>query len=159
VPASFPLKVLTAEGELLSTDAEMVIVPAADGERGILDRHVPLLAVLKAGPLRVVRPGGDEEIFYISGGFVDVGRERSEGQGGGADKTVVTVLADSGEHAADIDQAQAEEARREAEHALEQRRGAADYADAAANLERSMARVRVAELGRHRRSRRERPQP
>ena len=144
----FPVSVLTAEGELLSTEAEMVVVPAADGEIGILDRHVPLLALLKPGPLRVVR-GSDEDVFYVSGGFVDVGRDEK-------DNTVVTVLADSGEHAADIDEAQAEEARREAERALEQHKGSESFADAAAHLERSVARIRVAELGRRRRSNKER---
>jgi len=126
----------------------MVIIPAADGEIGILDRHVPLLAVLKAGPLRVVN-GADEDVFFVSGGFVDVGRDEK-------DKTVVTVLADSGEHAADIDEAAAQEARRDAERAVEQHRGSEQFADAAAHLERSVARIRVAELGRRRRSNRDR---
>jgi F-type H+-transporting ATPase subunit epsilon len=147
----FPVSVLTAEGELMRTDAEMVVVPAADGEIGILDRHVPLLALLKAGPLRVVS-GRGEDVFYVSGGFVDVGRDED-------DKTVVTVLADSGEHADDIDHAKAEEARREAERQLEQRRGSEDYADAAARLERSVARIRVAELTRRRHSNRDRRPP
>ena len=129
----------------------MVIIPAADGEIGILDRHVPLLALLKAGPLRVVN-GADEDVFFVSGGFVDVGRDEK-------DNTVVTVLADSGEHAADIDEAEAQEARRDAERAVEQHRGSEQFADAAAHLERSVARIRVAELGRRRRSNRERRPP
>ena len=129
----------------------MVIIPAADGEIGILDRHVPLLALLKAGPLRVVN-GADEDVFFVSGGFVDVGRDEK-------DNTVVTVLADSGEHAADIDEAEAQEARREAERAVEQHRGSEQFADAAAHLERSVARIRVAELGRRRRSNRDRRPP
>jgi F-type H+-transporting ATPase subunit epsilon len=136
---------------MLSTRAELVVIPAADGEIGILDRHVPLLALLKPGPLRVVG-GGDEDVFYVSGGFVDVGRDEKN-------NTVVTVLADSGEHAADIDEAQAEQARHEAERQVEQRHGTAEYADAVAHLERSVARIRVAELGKRRRSTRERRPP
>ena len=151
MPPEFPVSVLTAEGELLSTKAEMVVIPAADGEIGILDRHVPLLALLKPGPLRVVN-GADEEVFYVSGGFVDVGRDED-------DKTIVTVLADSGEHAADIDEAQAQEGRREAERQVEQRHGSAEYTDAVAHLERSVARIRVAELGKRRRSNRDRRPP
>jgi F-type H+-transporting ATPase subunit epsilon len=151
LPSRFPVSVLTAEGELLSTEAEMVVIPAADGEIGILDRHVPLLAVLKAGPLRVVN-GADEDVFYVSGGFVDVGRDER-------DATVVTVLADSGEHAADIDEAEAEAARRDAERLLDERKGTEDYAEAAAGLERSVARIRVAELARRRRPNRERRPP
>ena len=147
----FPVSVLTAEGELLSTQAEMVVIPAADGEIGILDRHVPLLALLKPGPLRVVR-GDHEDVFFVSGGFVDVGRDEK-------DNTVVTVLADSGEHASDIDEARAEEARREAERLVEERHGTEGYTDAVAHLERSVARIRVAELGKRRRSTRDRRPP
>jgi F-type H+-transporting ATPase subunit epsilon len=147
----FPVSVLTAEGELMRTDAEMVVVPAADGEIGILDRHVPLLALLKAGPLRVLS-GGAEDVFFVSGGFVDVGRDADN-------NTVVTVLADSGEHADDIDHAQAEEARREAERQVQERRGSEGYADAAARLERSIGRIRVAELTRRRHSNRDRRPP
>jgi F-type H+-transporting ATPase subunit epsilon len=151
MPSNFPVSVLTAEGELLTTDAELVVIPAADGEIGIMDRHVPLLALLKAGPLRVVN-GGDEDAFYVSGGFVDVGRDADN-------NTVVTVLADSGEHAADIDHAQAEEARREAERQLDRHKGTEDYADAAARLERSIARIRVADLSRRGHSNRDRRPP
>ena len=151
MPTEFPVRVLTAEGELLSTEAELVVIPAADGEIGILDRHVPLLALLKPGPLHVVRAGG-EEIFFVSGGFADVGRDENN-------KTVVTVLADSGEHAADIDEARAEESRREAERQVEQRHGTVGYTDAVAHLERSVARMRVAELQKRRHSSRARRPP
>jgi F-type H+-transporting ATPase subunit epsilon len=149
--SAFPVSVLTAEGELLSTEADLVVATAASGEIGILDRHVPLLALLKPGSLRVVR-GGDEDVFFVSGGFLDVGRDEEN-------KTIVSVLADSGEHAADIDQARAEETRREAERQLQQRVSGADYADATARLERSIGRIRVAELGRRRRSNRDRRPP
>jgi F-type H+-transporting ATPase subunit epsilon len=153
MPARFPVSVLTAEGQLYSAEVEFVVVPAAEGELGILDRHEPVLALLKAGPLRI-SPGGiggdDEDVLFVSGGFVDVGRDDE-------DKTVVTVLADSGERAHDIDEARAEEARRRAQQLLSQRLSAQDYAEAAALLERSTARVRVAELGRRRRPKRERP--
>ena len=136
---------------MISTVADLVVVTAASGEIGILDRHVPLLALLKPGPLRVVR-GGDEDVFFVSGGFLDVGRDEKN-------NTVVTVLADSGEHATDIDEARAEEARREAERQLQGRESGEEYADAAARLERSIGRIRVAELSRRRRSNRDRRPP
>lgn len=150
--AKFPVSVLTAEGRLYSAQVEFVVVPAFDGEMGILDRHEPVLALLRAGPLRASPNGmgaGDEDVLFVSGGFVDVGRDEE-------DNTVVTVLADSGERAHDIDEARAEEARRRAQELLSQRLSAQDYAEAAALLERSTARIRVADLGR-RRPRRERP--
>jgi F-type H+-transporting ATPase subunit epsilon len=150
---AFPVSVLTAEGRLHSSEAEFVVVPAADGELGILDRHEPLLALLKAGPLRISKDGvggSDEEILFVSGGFVDVGRDED-------DKTVVTVLADSGERAHDIDEARAEEARRRAQDLLGQKRSQQEMTEAAALLERSTARIRVAELSRRNRPRREPP--
>jgi F-type H+-transporting ATPase subunit epsilon len=153
LPAPFPIKVLTAEGRLYSAEVEFVVVPAAEGELGILDRHEPVLALLKAGPVRITRDGvggSDEEVLFVSGGFVDVGRDED-------DKTVVTVLADSGERAHDIDEARAEEARRRAQELLGQKLSSQEMAEAAALLERSTARIRVAELGRRRTPRRERP--
>jgi F-type H+-transporting ATPase subunit epsilon len=148
----FPVSVLTAEGRLYGAEAEFVVVPAAEGELGILDRHEPLLALLTAGPLRVIKDGvgGDEEVLFVSGGFVDVGRDEN-------DKTVVTVLADTGERAHDIDEARAEEARRRAQDLLAQRLSAVDMAEAAALLERSTVRIKVAELGRRRSPKRDRP--
>lgn len=149
----FPVSVLTAEGRLYSSEAEFVVVPAAEGELGILDRHEPVLALLQAGPLRISKEGlgsGDEEVLFVSGGFVDVGRDED-------DKTVVTVLADSGERAHDIDEARAEEARRRAHELLGQKLSLQEMAEAAALLNRSTARIRVAELSRRRPSRRERP--
>jgi F-type H+-transporting ATPase subunit epsilon len=145
---TFNVSVLTAEGELYNQAAESVVVPAAEGELGVLARHSPLVAILKPGPLRVTT-GADEEVFFVSGGFVDVALEDG--------KTQVTVLADSGERAHDIDEARAEEARKRAKELLSQKLSDEDYAEASALLERSVARVRVAELSRRRRSGRERP--
>lgn len=149
---TFQVNVLTVEGQLYQSDnAEFVVVPAAEGELGVLDRHVPLVATLRPGPLQVKHAGGEEEILFVSGGFVDIAR-------GGDDRTLVTVLADSGERAHDIDEALAEESRKRARELLTRRLSASEYAEAAALLERSAGRIRVAELSRRRRPRRERPE-
>ncbi|HEV3232874.1 MAG TPA: ATP synthase F1 subunit epsilon [Candidatus Dormibacteraeota bacterium] len=144
------LSVLTAEGRLYDAEAEFVVLPAEEGELGILPEHSPIVALLKPGALRAT-VGGEVELFFVSGGFVDVARS-------GAD-TSVTVLADTGERAHDIDEARALEARKRAEAMLAQTLSAEEYAEATALLERSVARVRVAELGRGTRRRRERPLP
>src|SRR5713101_7928134 len=147
------VSVLTAEGGLFDGAADFVVVPGSDGELGILDGHVPLVATLKAGPLRVTA-GGDEDVLFVSGGFVEMGREPGDGA---EERTAVTVLADSGERAHDIDEARAEEARSRAQEMLGQRLSAEEYAAAAAALERSSGRIRVADLARRRGSRTERP--
>jgi F-type H+-transporting ATPase subunit epsilon len=144
------LAVYTAEGRLYDSTAEFVVLPAEEGELGILPEHSPLVALLKPGALRASIGGEEPELFFVSGGFVDVARDGAE--------TRVTVLADSGERAHDIDEARATEARRRAEELLAKTLSAEEYAEASALLERSVARIRVAELGRARR-RRERPTP
>src|ERR1700737_5560738 len=99
MPARFPVSVLPAEGQLYSAEVEFVVVPAAEGELGILDRHEPVLALLKAGPLRV-SPGGigadDEDVLFVSGGFSAVGRDDE-------DKTGATAFAATRERAHDSD--------------------------------------------------------
>jgi len=142
--ASLEARILTAEGELYDAPATFVVVPAAEGELGILPRHSPLVAVLRPGPLRVAHGEDNEEVLFVSGGFVEVGRKPD-------DSTIVTVLADSGERAHDIDEARAEEARRRARELLSQKLSTEQYAEAVALLERSTNRIRVAEIARRRR--------
>jgi len=145
---AFQLSIFTAEGQLYSGDADFVVVPAAEGELGILPRHSPLVALLKPGELRY-KHGGDEDYFFVSGGFVDVARD--------GDATRVVVLADTGERAHDIDEARAQEARRRAEEALKGTLSKEAYAEASALLESATQRVRVAEVARRRRPVRTRP--
>jgi F-type H+-transporting ATPase subunit epsilon len=117
---TYRLQVLTVEGELYHTDdAEFTVLPGADGELGVLDRHVPLVVTLKPGPMTITHGRGEDEILFVAGGFADISRD-PEGN------TVVAVLADAGERAADVD-------------------------EAAALLERSIGRIRVAEISRRRR--------
>jgi F-type H+-transporting ATPase subunit epsilon len=86
-------------------DVDIVVAPGAEGEMGILPHHAPLLTTLKHGVLKI-RRHGDEEIFAISGGVMEVRPD------------IVTVLADAAEHADEIDLARAEEARKRAEESL-----------------------------------------
>ncbi|HEV2583163.1 MAG TPA: F0F1 ATP synthase subunit epsilon [Ktedonobacteraceae bacterium] len=133
--------VVTAERELYSGEAEELIAPGSEGEMGILPRHAALLATLKAGQM-IIKLGGLEEPLFVSGGFIEVSNNQ------------VTVLADSAEHAEEIDQARAEAARRRAQELLEQSTSNTERADLTAALERAVSRLRVAELARRRPSRR-----
>jgi F-type H+-transporting ATPase subunit epsilon len=83
----------------------MVIAPGSEGELGILPDHAPLLATLGLGVLRV-RYQGDEEVFTIAGGILEVRPE------------IVTVLADVGERIEEIDLERAEAAKARAEELL-----------------------------------------
>ena len=100
------VEVVTAERELYNGDADELIAPGSEGQLGILPRHAALLAILKAGELRI-KQGGAEEPLFVSGGFIEVSNNQ------------VTVLANAAEHAEEIDQARAEAGRRRAQESLE----------------------------------------
>jgi F-type H+-transporting ATPase subunit epsilon len=136
VPASFELKVVTAEAEVHSSAATFLLVRGGDGDLGILAHHTPLLTTVAPGAVRVDHPGGESEYLFVSGGFLEVLPER------------VTILADTAERATDIDEARAEEARRRAEKTLQERADAETVAEAQAALERSLQRLKVVELRR-----------
>ena len=135
------VEVVTAERSLYSGEADMVEAQGTLGQMGILPRHAALLTTLSPGPLEV-RLNGAEETFFVSGGFLEVSDNR------------VTVLADTAEQAENIDEARAEEARRRAEERLKEVRSNTDRAEAQAQLQRAINRLRV--VGMVRRSNRNR---
>ena len=121
--------IVSAEKSIFSGTAEMVFAPAIMGEVGILPRHAPLLTRLKPGEVRVKLPGGEEEIFYVSGGILEIQPQ------------VVTVLADTAARARDIDEAAAQEAKLRAEEALKNQKGEIDYARAQSELAEAVAQL------------------
>ncbi|MFC1949887.1 F0F1 ATP synthase subunit epsilon [Chloroflexota bacterium] len=134
------LDIVTAERVVFSEEVDIVIAPGVEGELGILPHHAPLMTTLQAGELRV-RQKGEESFIAISGGFLEVRPDR------------VIVLADTAERDDEIDLARAEEAKRRAEERLRQPAPSVDIARAAAALQRSLARLKVAERRRRRRGR------
>jgi F-type H+-transporting ATPase subunit epsilon len=123
--------IVSAEESIFSGRVEMVIAVGSLGDLGILPGHTPLLTQLKPGPVRIVKQGGDEEIYYCSGGILEV------------QPSTVTILADTVLRADDIDQAAAEEARKRAAEALQDQKDQIDYANAAAQLAESVAQIRT----------------
>lgn len=121
--------VATAEREVYRGEAEMLIAPGAAGDLGILPNHAPLLCALTAGELRITV--GDEEVdeVFVSGGFMEVQPD------------MITVLADSAERAADIDEAAALAAERKAQEVLEGKKEDVDLALAEAELAMMTARL------------------
>jgi len=98
---TFDLSVVTPDGAAFEGEAEMVIVPGAAGEIGVLARHAPLVAMLKAGEIRV-KAGNDWQSFAAGPGYFKVQQDRA------------IALVDDAVRAEEID---LEEARREAEEA------------------------------------------
>jgi F-type H+-transporting ATPase subunit epsilon len=135
------VEVVTAERELYNGEADVVSAPGVEGRLGILPRHAALLTILAAGELNIELDGAEEPLF-VSGGFLEV-----------FDNSV-TVLADTAEHAEEIDEARAEEARRRAQERLEQSQSDTERAELQAALGRELARLKVAETVRRRSRRR-----
>jgi len=135
------VEVVTAEREIYNGEADMVVARGTEGTLGILPEHAALLTTLAIGEMRI-KLGGAEEPLFVAGGFLEV-RDN-----------VVTVLADTAEHAEEIDEARAEEARRRAQERLEQATSDVDRAEMLGALERAINRIKVAELARRRGGRR-----
>ncbi|MBN1857318.1 MAG: ATP synthase F1 subunit epsilon [Dehalococcoidia bacterium] len=134
----FHLDVLTAEQTMLSVDADALVATTVEGEVGILPGHVPLVALLAPGELRVTT-GKEVQFLAVSGGFLQVvGHE-------------VVVLADACERADEIDVDRAEDARRRAEAFLQAGAAEADSTVAEAALRRAIVRLGVAERYQRRR--------
>src|SRR5579859_7432467 len=129
---SFHVDIVSAEREIFSGNAELVFAPAEMGELGITPRHAPLLTRLKPGTVRV-QSGGEESVFYVSGGILEI------------QPHVVTVLSDTALRARDIDEAAAQEAKRRAEEALAGRAEDLDVARAQAELLEAVARLKAIE--------------
>ena len=136
---TFHLDVVSAEKRIVSGLVETFQVTGSEGELGIFHGHTPLLTAIKPGMVRIVKQHGHEEIVYISGGMVEV-------QPGSA-----TVLADTAIRAEELDAAKAEEAKRRAEEKIQNQHGDMDFAQAASELAKAIAQLRVIELTKHRR--------
>lgn len=121
--------IVSAEEEIFSGLVEMLVATGEMGELGVTYGHAPLLTSLVPGPVRIVTQDGHEQIFYVSGGFLEV-------QPG-----VVSILADTAIRADDVDEAAAEEARKDAETALANQTGDFDYGRASAQLAEAAAQL------------------
>jgi F-type H+-transporting ATPase subunit epsilon len=125
--------IVSAEAEIFHGDAVMVVATGELGELGITPRHAPLITRLKPGHVDVVLEGGERQQFYISGGILEVQPQ------------VVTVLADTAVRAADLDEAAAQRAKKEAEDALSNRIDAVEVSEAQTKLAQALAQLQALE--------------
>ncbi|HEY5679446.1 MAG TPA: F0F1 ATP synthase subunit epsilon [Pseudomonadales bacterium] len=137
---TFHCDIVSAEREIFSGRVTMLSAIGTIGELGILPGHAPLLTGIRPGPVRLRMDNGEEEVFFASGGYLEV-------QPG-----VVTVLADTALRAEDIDEAAAAAAQQDAERALREQTADIEFSAAAAMLAEATARQRtLAELRKRRR--------
>jgi F-type H+-transporting ATPase subunit epsilon len=127
------IDIVSAEGEVYTGKATMVFAPAIGGEIGIAPRHAPLLTAMKPGAVRVQTAGGEELLFWVGGGGIEVQPHK------------VTILADTAARAKDLDEASALAAKQKAEEALRDRVGAIEVAEAQAALANAAAQLKAIE--------------
>jgi F-type H+-transporting ATPase subunit epsilon len=125
--------IVSAEESLFSGLVEMIVATGSQGELGVNYGHAPLLTDLKPGPVRIIRQGGEEEVYYLSGGYLEV------------QPHAVSILADTALRANDLDEAAALEAKKLAEQQMHNQSGEFDYSRAASQLAEAAAQLRTIE--------------
>ena len=125
------LDIVSAEHQLFSGLVEMVVATGELGEIGIASGHAPLLTLLKPGEVRITLPGGEQLIYYVQGGMLEVQPHS------------ITVLSDVAERAEHLDEQAALEAKANAEAAMVNKGAQMDYSVAAIELARSVAQIRA----------------
>jgi F-type H+-transporting ATPase subunit epsilon len=125
------LDIVSSEGQIFSGLVDMVSVTGVLGELGILRGHTPLLSAIKPGEVRLNLPGNKKDVFYISGGMLEV------------QPTCVTILADTVIHAENIDEAAAIAAKERAEVLLNERKADINYTQALLEMAQATAKIRV----------------
>ena len=127
--------IVSADESIFSGLIEMVVATGSLGELGVTAGHAPLLSDLKPGPVRLIKQNVEEEIYYLSGGYLEV------------QPNMVSILADTAVRAGDIDEAAAAEAVKDAEQAIANQTGEIEYSKAAAMLAEASAQLKtVAQL-------------
>jgi F-type H+-transporting ATPase subunit epsilon len=116
VAATIRVDVVSAEESIFSGEAEFVVLPGEAGELGIYPRHAPLITRIKAGAVRIQKPGGEEELVFVAGGILEV------------QPKVITVLADTAIRGHDLDEAKANEAMKRAQEAMAKSQDKAEIA-------------------------------
>ncbi|UTV99537.1 F0F1 ATP synthase subunit epsilon [Marinomonas rhizomae] len=123
--------IVSAEQEIFSGSVQFLVASGYNGDLGIMPGHAALLTTLEAGPVRVVKENGDEEVIFVSGGFLEVQPHR------------VTVLANTATRARDLDEEAAVKAKEHAKELIANQQADVDYSRATAELAEAVARLRT----------------
>jgi F-type H+-transporting ATPase subunit epsilon len=126
-------EIVTPERVVLKEEVLQITVPTRNGEITVLPNHIPLVASLQPGVIEVKTKNGETEIMSVSGGFIEVLKDK------------VVILADTAERAIEIDEKRAEEAKERAEKIKKEavHRDDVDFAGMTALIEKELARTRA----------------
>ncbi len=123
------LDIVSAEASIFNGKVTFVSVTGAIGEIGINPGHSPLLTSLKPGQIRATLPDGKEEVFYMSGGMLEV------------QPHMVSILADTAVRAEDLDEAAVIAAKQRAEKIVQQKAEGIEYSKALSELAEAAAQL------------------
>lgn len=132
--ATFDLTVVSAEQKIFSGAVKSVQATGIEGELGILAGHIPLLTAIKPGIVKLTLENGNEDVIYVSGGFLEV------------QPNVVTVLADVAIRGSELDANRILDAKRKAEENIVARSKDVDHELLTAKLSKELAKLRAYEL-------------
>ena len=135
------LQIITPERQVLDREVDFVAMPAHEGEMGVLYRHISFVVQLKVGILRY-KSGQEEEVFAVSGGFVEINNNE------------VSVFAEAAEFAEEIDTERARQALQLAKNTIVSGGKDMDINSVQAAIRRAAARMKVAGMKRARKDRR-----
>jgi F-type H+-transporting ATPase subunit epsilon len=124
---------VSAQENIFSGKVEMLTATASNGELGVMAGHAPMLTGLAPGPVNIRTEDGKEEVYFVSGGYLEVQPHH------------ISILADTAQRAHDMDEAAAKQARDEAEREMANRSSEVDYSRAAARLAEAAAQLRTLE--------------
>lgn len=131
MPMTFHLDIVSAEASIFSGRVANLSATGSLGELGIFPGHTPLLTSLKPGFVRMLKQNGEEEVFYISGGILEV------------QPAIVTVLADTAVRADHLDEVAAVEAKERAEKHLQKKTSEFEYSQAMGELAEAAGQLRA----------------
>ena len=127
------LDIVSAEEKIFSGNVKNIIAAAMMGEVGIYPKHTPMITPLKPGEVKIITEDDEEQLFFISGGILEVQPD------------TVTVLADTAIRGEDLDEAKAIESKKRAEEALSDKGNKIDVAKALADLAQASAQIKMIE--------------
>ncbi|WP_114908423.1 F0F1 ATP synthase subunit epsilon [Haemophilus haemolyticus] len=132
--ATFNLTIVSAERKIFEGEVKQIQATGVEGELGILPGHTPLLTAIKPGIVKFTLQDGNEEVIYVSGGFLEV------------QPNIVTVLADVAIRGSELDADRISEAKRKAEENIVSHASDVDHDLLVAKLSKELAKLRAYEL-------------
>lgn len=128
---SLQCDIVSVEASIFSGKVSHIVVPGSEGEMGVYPGHEPLLTRLAPGPVEVSLESGEQQVYYVSGGVLEVQPDS------------VSVLADTAARGGDLDEIAAKKALEEAERVMADKKSDFDYSAALAEIAEAQARLRT----------------